>query len=171
MNGIRSFVPPTLRTVTLLLMVLMVGVVMMSAQTKTNAPAKKKATTTAAKQTAKTPAYNPDAGQKIYIDPVTKEIVQPSAEDVQALSDAGQKSTLKKGLSKQAAAPAAEPEEFVTDGGFFGVVVPEDAIVYSVATKTADGRVKTGCVDGKKQAEAVVTSKSAPATTEVLDVK
>jgi len=164
MNGIRSFVPPTLRTLALLLMVLMVGVVMLSAQTKSTAPAKKKTS-----KAAQTETYNPSAGQKIYIDPVTKQIVQPSAEDIQALESAGTKKSLKRTLA--APAIAAEPQEFVTDGGFFGVVVPEDAIVYSVATKTADGKLKTGCVDGKKQAEAIVTTGSKPAKSEVPDVQ
>jgi hypothetical protein len=143
---------------------------MMSAQTKTNAPAKEKAT---AKQSSQTPVSNPNAGQRIYIDPVTKQIVQPTAEDAQALDNAGKKPVNKKLLAAPASAgiTAAEPQEFVTEGGFFGVVVPEETMAYAVVTKTEDGKLKMGCVDGKKQAEAVANSKSAPAKTEVLDVQ
>lgn len=158
MNGIRSFVPPTLRTVALLLMVFMVGVVMLSAQTESSAPAKKKATTTAAKQSAQAPTYNPNAGQKIYIDPVTKQIVQPTAEDIQALENA-----IQTDKSLRLAAPAIEPQQFVTPDGAIGVVLPEDTMSYAVATKTADGKLVMGCVDSKDKAEAAVKSAAKPA--------
>jgi hypothetical protein len=170
MNGIRSYVPPTLRTLALLLIVLMVGVVMMSAQTKINAPAKKKAPTATKQAAAQTTTASPDAGQRIYIDPVTKQIVQPSAEDIQALDNARLNKANKRSLAAPSTA-APESQEFVTKDGFFGVVVPEEAMVYSVATQTADGKVTIGCVDGKKQAESVVTSKPAPAKSEVPDVQ
>jgi hypothetical protein len=171
MNGVRSFVPPTLRTVALLLMVFMVGVVMMSAQTQTNAPAKKKTTTTATKQSAQTSTYNPNAGQRVYIDPATKQIVQPTAEDAQALDSAGNKKLAKKALA--APAIAAEPQEFVTESGAFGMVLPEESMAYAVATKSADGKLSMGCIEGKKKADKVVksNSKPAPAKTEVLDEK
>src|SRR5512140_2629778 len=170
MNGIRSYVPPTLRTMALLLLVVMVGVVMMSAQTKPNAPAKKNATTTAAKQAVQTETNNPDAGQRVLIDPVTKQIVQPNAEDVQALDATGKTKNAKQTL----AAPAvAEPQTLVSETGAVGMLVPEENMTYAVVTKAADGKLVMGCVDGKKRADAAVHSKTkpAPAKTEVLDEK
>lgn len=162
MNGTRSFIPPTHRTMALLLIVLMVGVGMLSAQTKSKAPAKKKTTTAAATKAAPTT----DAGQKVYVDPVTHQIVQPDQSDIDALNAAGAPKTKSFRL---AAAPVAAPQEFVTDNGLIGIAVPEDAVVYAVATKAPDGKVKMGCVDGKKKADAVVNSKTPQ--TEVLDVQ
>ena len=164
MNGIRSYVPPTLRTLTLLLMVIMVGVVMMSAQTKT-ASAKKKTTTTAAKQPAAS------AGQKVYIDPVTKEIVQPTQAQIDELENAGKKKVAKKSLAAQA--PVAEPQEYVSDAGVITMALPEESLTYAVVTKTADGKLVTSCIEGKSKAEAAAKAKAkpAPAKSEVLDVK
>jgi hypothetical protein len=156
MNGIRSSVPPTLRTLALLLMVLMVGVVMLSAQTKSTAPAKKKTN-----KAAHTETYNPSAGQKAYKDPVTGEIRQPTPEEAQALDAAGQQKTSKKSLAKTAAAPQ---ENLVSADGAIGLTLSDESMAYSVATKSPDGKVTIGCLDGKTKAESAVKSNSKPAT-------
>jgi hypothetical protein len=164
MNGIRSFVPPTLRTLALLLMVLMVGVVMMSAQTKSSTPAKKKTTTATKQAAAQTSEPQADPGQRVFIDPVTKKMRQPDQSEIDALNAAGKQ----KKAGHKAAVAAKAP---VSPTGSNLMAVDEDQMMYSVATKSSDGKVVTGCVDGKTKAEAVVKSSQPIATSGVNNEK
>jgi len=129
-------------------MVIVVGVVLMSAQT--NTPAKKQSG--AAAQKSNQPVAEP--GQRVFIDPVTKQIKQPDQSDIDALNAAAPQ---KKAALRAVPAPAAQ--ETVLENGAVMLQVDDSMMMYSVVTKTPDGKLVMGCVDGKQKADEVGSGK------------
>ncbi|MBZ5645662.1 MAG: hypothetical protein LAN37_00390 [Acidobacteriia bacterium] len=122
---------------------------------------------TPSKQVEPTTA-NPSAGQRVAKDPATGQLREPTPEEVKEL-EAGQAKMapqVKKPLQLLKAAPAAA-------SGAVGVLLDESYETYAVATRSADGKVKFDCVQGKKDAEARVQSdnKTQPATKEAGNEK
>jgi hypothetical protein len=94
------------------------------------------------------------AGQKIFIDPQTRQIVSPSQSQVQALD----KATVVKGT---ASFMPSSPMDITSIYGVPGVLLDESTMSYATATKGADGKMSFSCVDSKQKAEATV-QKSTP---------
>jgi hypothetical protein len=91
-------------------------------------------------------------GMRVFIDPATGQIRQPEAEDIQSLQPAAP-------AKLKAAAPAAP---LSGPGGAVGMRVGDDQMVYSVATKNADGSISFECHKGPEKARQAVERKSAP---------
>ncbi len=130
--------PRIVRVVFLLLLALSVSMALSAQTTSTKKTQKKTATTTSTQA---------DAGQRVFIDPVTHKPYQPSAEEVQALDKAG----------KAKPKAQAAPKQFYGKRGGVGVKLDDSFAVYSVATKTPDGKLKTECVQGKDKANKAAT--------------
>jgi hypothetical protein len=95
------------------------------------------------------------AGQQAFIDPKTGQLRPPEHDDVATLT--GQTS----GLRRLARTAQAEPQEFATEGGAMGVVVPDELQPYTVATKTPDGGLVIEHVTGGRAAAAKVRANTA----------
>jgi hypothetical protein len=123
----------------------------LAAQTHTTPPAAatSRPTAVAAQPQAAAPGV---AGQQAFIDPATGKLRPAEHDDVAALSNRTS------GLRRLArtAQTASEPQEFATEGGAMGVVVPDELQPYTVATRTADGKVVIQHVTGGKAATAKV---------------
>ena len=113
---------------------------------------------TQAKQ-AEAPA-NISAGQWIAKDPATGQLREPTPEEVKELDalQAKKAPKVRKPLKTMTAAPAEAT-------GAVGVMLDESYESYTVATRSADGRVKLDCVQGKDEAEAKVQSDATQPTT------
>lgn len=99
-------------------------------------------------------------GLVVFKDPVTGKLRQPTAEEIGALV----------GLAKPSAAPAAQTGRRLANGGLAFYADPSlDS--YTVATKAADGRLVTSCVEGKEQADKAIAAGAPAPVREALDVK
>lgn len=117
---------------------------------------KKEPVKTAAKKTG--PASQ---GMIISVDPVTKQIRQPDASEMQVLT----------GSSVANIAVGEQPLRMIQGpGNAVGVVLPPSMMVYSVATKSAEGKLKMDCVTGDKAAEQKL-QQGGQVKKEVLDVQ
>jgi hypothetical protein len=115
-----------------------------SSSTTTKKATKKPAATQAVPATASTTSM----GQRVFIDPKTKQPFQPTQEDIQALENAGPK-------TKQA---TTQPKPFVGQFGGIGVKLDDSFMMSEVATKSADGKLTTGCLQDEKKAANLVKS-------------
>jgi hypothetical protein len=95
-------------------------------------------------------------GLRVFIDPKTGEITEPSQEEKQALTP---KQAPREGEMRQGPlAPEAAPiQELVGPGGEVGVVLDESFMVNSIVRKNKDGSLSFDCVTGDKNAAVVVT--------------
>lgn len=114
-----------------------------SKQSDQKQPAAKKPAVKAAPQAG-------GGGQRAFIDPKTGKLREAEPGEAEALQP------LKLKTRKALAAPA--PRMLSGPGGAVGMVVPEEAMSYSVATVNPDGTVSMACVTGKTKAEAIVKS-------------
>lgn len=73
----------------------------------------------------------PQSGQRIFVDPVTRKVRQPTAEEARELGGGG-------------GAPFAQREIFYSDGSV-EAVLGESAMVEITATVSADGTISTHC--------------------------
>jgi hypothetical protein len=157
----HSRIPRFVRIVSLLLTVFAMTVTS-SAQASSAKKVSKGNKPAATQKVKPAETYSTEAGQRIYVDPVTKQTVQPTAEDVKALNSAGA-TTLK---------TAAKPQVFITPEGVHGMALGEESMAYAVVTKGPDGKLTFGCVDGKSKADAIANSgKLEQQKQEVLDDK
>ena len=78
-------------------------------------------------------------GVMVFIDPVTKQIVQPTPAQIGTLAPA-------------TPATAAPVTQFAVPTGGFGVKLDESHMSNMVVTKGPDGTLNTDCVDGTKAA-------------------
>ena len=123
-----------------------------STSTTTKKSAKKAAATQAAPATTNS---DTSVGQKIYLDPVTRKPIQPTQEDVQALANAGKKTS---GLTTQ-------PKAFKNPHGGLAVKLDDSFMMSAVAGKDANGKVVTGCVEDEAKAAAIAKSGKQPVST------
>ncbi|MEO8054819.1 MAG: hypothetical protein ABI768_06680 [Acidobacteriota bacterium] len=95
-------------------------------------------------------------GLVVFIDPVTGKIRQPEPSEIGALT----------APPAATAAPAVEPPLLMKTGpgGAVGVVLDSRFESFMVVTKTPDGKLAMGCVEGKKKADEAVSAgaKTAP---------
>lgn len=91
------------------------------------------------------------AGQRAFLDPKTRELRQPEADEVAALEP--RRRALR-------AARVEDRPEIQGVGGAVGLALTEDEMTSVVATKNADGTVTMEHVTGTKNADAAVRSKS-----------
>jgi hypothetical protein len=140
-------------------LVLCVSVSGIAALAQDAAPAR----TETAKQPAATAAQSQNQGVIVAIDPVTKQIRQPEAAEVQALT----------GGKKTAAAVATTTLKKIQGPGQYGVgiVLDNTTMVYMVATKAADGTIANDCVTGEKAAVAKVSGAQPATAKQVPDVQ
>jgi len=105
---------------------------------------------TSARQTSKSPA---EAGAVIFVDPVTRQIREPSADEIDVL-------TQSRPQGSQPVAPIP-PTEIRGPGGAVGILLGEDSQSYMVVTKTPDGKLVTDEVATKEAAEVRVQTSGA----------
>lgn len=140
-------------------LVLCVSVSGLAALAQDAAPARtdtaKQPAATAARTTPAGPARVGTQGMIVVIDPVTKQIRQPDAAEINALT----------GGKKAAAAQIVQPLRMIQGPGPYGVglTLDDSSMVYMVVTKTIDGKLVSDCVTGEKAAVAKVTG-AQPAT-------
>lgn len=103
----------------------------------------------AAAQAEQDSNFDPGAGQRIFIDPVTRQIVQPTAEDIKALENAGGK----KSMTVQ-----AQPKPFINARGGIGVKLDSSFMSYAVAGKDAEGKLQSNCIESDAAAQDAVKS-------------
>jgi hypothetical protein len=118
---------------------------------------------------AQTPAKNkPTAqlvgpGQKVYVDPQTRQIAAPTDSQVQALNQA-----ISKG---NASFRPAQPTRIVSIYGIEGMLLDESTMSFSVASKDANGKVSFQCVESKEKAEKAMQQPVSTSKQEKLDDK
>lgn len=155
----------TIRAVFLALVVAALALTSAAQSSSSTATKKKTAAKPAATQAAPSASSTTSMGQRVFIDPKTKQPFQPTQEDIQALENAGPK-------AKQ---PQVQPKQFVGRYGGVGVKLDESFMMSEVAGKNADGKLTTSCIEDEKKAAQVAKSGNlvAPKTTkkEVLDEK
>jgi hypothetical protein len=117
-----------------------------SAAQNSSSTTKKATKKPAATQAVPATASTTSMGQRVFIDPKTKQPFQPTQEDIQALENAGPK-------PKQ-----AQPKQFTGQFGGIGVKLDDSFMMSEVATKSADGKLTTGCLQGEKKAANLVKS-------------
>jgi len=116
---------------------------------------------------AQTPAKNkPTAqlvtpGQKVYVDPQTRQIAAPTDSQVQALNQA-----ISKG---NASFRPAQPTRIVSIYGIEGMLLDESTMSFSVASKDANGKVSFQCVESKEKAEKAMHQPVSTSKQEKLD--
>ncbi len=117
----------------------------------------------ATKTTSAEPVRAEAQGVIVAIDPVTKQIRQPEATEIQALT----------GGMKTPAALVAQPLQTLQGPGRYGVGLKLDnnSMVFAVATKTPEGGLVSDCITGEKAALAKVTGAQPVADKKVLDVR
>lgn len=99
-----------------------------------------------------TPAPGPNAaGVMVFIDPVTGKIVQPNEAQMGKLAP-----------SPERAGPKAKAPVVTIQGpgGAVGMVLGPESLSYSIATRTADGKIALDCVTGDQAAERIVAGES-----------
>ena len=89
-------------------------------------------------------------GAMVFIDPATGRIVQPTAAEIGRLAP-----------SPQAGPKAKAPVIMIEGpGGAVGIVLTPESFSYSVATRTADGKIAMDCVTGDQAAGRIVAGES-----------
>ena len=102
-------------------------------------------------------------GQRVYVDPQTRQISAPTDSQVQALNQA---------ISKGSASfRPAQPTRIVSIYGMEGMLLDESTMSFSVASKDASGKVSFQCVDGKEKAEKALQQPVSTSIQEKLDDK
>jgi hypothetical protein len=102
-----------------------------------------------ATQATQAPAANA-GGAMVFMDPATGKIVQPTEAQIGSLAP-----------SPQAGPKAKAPVIMIEGpGGAVGIVLTPESFSYSVATRTADGKVAMDCVTGDQAAERMVAGES-----------
>ena len=103
---------------------------------------------TAAKQS--TSPQPPAQGIRVFIDPATGKIREPEQEEIRQLTPAA---------PAMAAHMAASGASLQGPGNAVGMRLDDSQMVYSVATKNADGTISFECVTGADNAGKTLSSK------------
>jgi hypothetical protein len=90
----------------------------------------------------------PQPGMRVYIDPQTGQLREPTAEEAAALTAAIE--------ADRGIAAMDEPQAITGTGGVVGVRLNASSESYSLATRNADGTIAMACVTGEKTAQTVV---------------
>lgn len=112
-------------------------------------PASSKAQTKPATKTAQPQA------SRIFLDPVTGEPREPTAEEIRALQGEA-KTQSAQAAKKRLSASTPAPREMVNADGAVGVDATDEQASFSVAHVHADGTVSHSCVDGAHSAKQAV---------------
>jgi hypothetical protein len=90
------------------------------------------------------------AGVMVFIDPVTGRIVQPTEAQMGRLARSPQ------------AGPKSKAPVITIQGpaGAVGIVLGPESLSYSIATRTADGKIAMDCVTGDQAANRLVAGES-----------
>jgi hypothetical protein len=131
---------------------LAIGAISLAASDDVNKTPAKPAAQAAKPSAAPAPAPA-SPGVRVYIDPATGKIREPEQEEVQQLSPAAP------AAARRLAAPAAVT--MVGPGNARGMKLSDDQMVYSVATRKADGTISFECVTGAESANKALAGKSA----------
>lgn len=109
---------------------------------------------------ASTPAAGA-GGAMVFIDPATGKIVQPTAAQIGTL------------VPSPTGDPASKPPVVMIQGpgGAVGIVLTPESFSYSVATRTADGKIAMDCVTGDKAAAGRVPAGESPNTKDAPKAK
>jgi len=91
------------------------------------------------------------AGVRVYVDPQTGQVREPTPEEVAALDAAIQ--------ADRGVSALAGPQQFTGVGGVVGFRLDESFNSYSVASVNPDGSVSLDCVTGKKAARDAVSKR------------
>ena len=103
-----------------------------------------------APQAAPSPGANA-AGVMVFIDPATGRIVKPTEAQMGRLAP-----------SPERAGPKAKAPVVTIQGpgGAVGMMLGPESLSYSIATRTADGKIALDCVTGDQAAERIVAGES-----------
>jgi hypothetical protein len=94
-----------------------------------------------------------EAAVKVFIDPVTGKVRQPTPADIENLMGA----TKARAVAKQSGQPEQLDMRYGA-GGAVGVKLGATSLSYVVATKTPDGKLSVDCVTGDKAAAKAVSA-------------
>jgi hypothetical protein len=90
----------------------------------------------------------------VFIDPATGKIVQPTDTQIGSMAPSPQ-------ASSQAGPKAKAPVTTIQGpGGAVGMVLGPESLSYSIATRTADGKIALDCVTGDQAAHRIVAGES-----------
>jgi hypothetical protein len=95
------------------------------------------------------------AGAMVFIDPATGKIVQPTDAQVGALTLAPPPQA-----GPKAKAPVTPAIMIQGPGGAVGMVLTPESFNYSIATRTADGKIAMDCVTGGQAADRIAAGES-----------
>ncbi len=100
------------------------------------------------KQVASKEKTNTQSGVVVAVDPTTRQIREPNADELRALAQSG-----------AASAPANPPQTIQGPQGAVGVVLGPEFQTFTVVTRTPDGQVRMEEVNGETAAKERVGSK------------
>ena len=102
------------------------------------------------------------AGQTVHKDPVTGKIRNATAAEAKQLNDLRVADRAAQKAARQAAGAPATGVVRLQQNGIVAAHVDEEAVLYSVMRRNADGKLEHDCVHGKTAAESTLTN---PVTT------
>ena len=124
-------------------------------------------------QTAAKPADAPPpapaktSGLTVFVDPVTRQIRQPTASEIGALVSPAASSV----KAAAPSAPSTAPRIIRGPGGAVGIQLDDSAMSFMVATRKADGKLAVECVTGVDEAASRVAAPSQDAKAPTPDIK
>jgi hypothetical protein len=101
-------------------------------------------------------------GQTVHKDPRTGKIRNATAAEAKQLNDLRAADRAAQKAERQAAGAPATGVVRLQQNGIVAAHVDEEAVVYSVMRRTADGTLEADCIHGKTAAESALTN---PVTT------
>ncbi len=160
-NNLLSALVKAVTTASIMFCVLTTGTVAWSQTGRPNEPKAEKK-----KVTQKSIATPTVSGQQVSVDPQTKQIRPPTAEESRALLE---------GLRNPAGHPPGQVRIYQLPNGMLAARLPEEYMDAMVVRRNPDGTLSAECIKGMKaaserlQSNAAQTSESAPGTTKAKD--
>jgi hypothetical protein len=90
----------------------------------------------------------------VFIDPATGKMIQPTDAQIGSLATSPQPSP------QAGPKPKAPVTAIQGPGGAVGMMLGPESLSYSIATRTADGKIALDCVTGNQAADRIVAGES-----------
>jgi hypothetical protein len=97
-------------------------------------------------------------GQTVTKDPVSGKLRNPTAAEAKALAELRAADLAARKAERKAAGAPATGVARLQQNGIVAAHVDEEAVMYSVMHRTADGKLEVDCVHGKTAAETALTN-------------
>ncbi len=104
------------------------------------------------------------SGLTVFVDPVTRQIRQPTASEIGAVGAASQ-------AAARVGATPASPQIIQGPGAAIGLLLDDSAMSFMVATKKPDGKLAVECVVGAGEAASHVSATRQSPTPKTLETK